>query len=81
MLFWGKVADLEHLLAVLLILVVDRTLRVRRTTVREQRLIAVVAMLVLGAVEIITTLLPTDGPFGPTDPSPADSSASRSTWS
>jgi lysylphosphatidylglycerol synthetase-like protein (DUF2156 family) len=68
MLFWGKVADLEHLLAVLLILVVDRTLRVRHTTVREQRLIAVVAMLVLGAVEIITTLVPTDGPFGPTEP-------------
>lgn len=68
MLFWGKVADLEHLLAVLLILVVDRTLRVRRTTVREQRLIAVVAILVLGAVEIITTFLPTDGPFGPTEP-------------
>ncbi|WP_091226873.1 bifunctional lysylphosphatidylglycerol flippase/synthetase MprF [Microbacterium sp. 3J1] len=68
MLFWGKVADLEHLLAVLLILVVDRTLRVQRTTVREQRLIAVVALLVLGAVEIITTLVATDGPFGPTEP-------------
>lgn len=68
MLFWGKVADLEHLLAVLLILVVDRSLRVRRTTVREQRLIAVMAILVLGAVEIITTLVSTDGPFGPTDP-------------
>ncbi|CAN7461130.1 DUF2156 domain-containing protein [Microbacterium maritypicum] len=68
MLFWGKVADLEHLLAVLLILVVDRSLRVRHTTVREQRLIAVVAILVLGAVEIITTFLPTDGPFGPTAP-------------
>lgn len=68
MLFWGKVADLEHLLAVLLILFADRTLRVRRTTVREQRLIAVVALLVLGAVEIITTLVATDGPFGPTEP-------------
>lgn len=68
MLFWGKVADLEHLLAVLLILIVDRSLRVRHTTVREQRLIAVMAILVLGAVEIITTLVPTDGPFGPTDP-------------
>ena len=45
MLFWGAVADLEHLLAVLLILVVDRSLRVRRTTVREQRLIAVMAVL------------------------------------
>lgn len=68
MLFWGAVADLEHLLAVLLILVVDRSLRVRRTTVREQRLIAVMAVLVLGAVEIITTLVATDGPFGPTQP-------------
>ncbi|MGW9158049.1 bifunctional lysylphosphatidylglycerol flippase/synthetase MprF [Microbacterium sp. NPDC055665] len=68
MLFWGQLADLEHLLAVLLILAVDRSLRVQRTTVREQRLIAVVAILVLGAVEIITTLLPTDGPFGPTEP-------------
>jgi len=68
MLFWGKVADLEHLLAVLLILAVDRSLRVRHTTVREQHLIAVIAVLVLGAVEIITTLVPTDGPFGPTDP-------------
>ncbi|WP_226531377.1 bifunctional lysylphosphatidylglycerol flippase/synthetase MprF [Microbacterium paraoxydans] len=68
MLFWGKLADLEHLLAVLLILVVDRTLRVRHTTVREQRLVAVIAILVLGAVEIITTLVPTDGPFGPTEP-------------
>ncbi|KJL29809.1 bifunctional lysylphosphatidylglycerol flippase/synthetase MprF [Microbacterium oxydans] len=68
MLFWGKIADLEHLLAVLLILVVDRSLRVRHTTVREQRLIAVVAILVLGAVEIITTFVATDGPFGPTDP-------------
>lgn len=68
MLFWGKVADLEHLLAVLLILFADRTLRVRRTTIREQRLIAVVALLVLGAVEIITTLVATDGPFGPTEP-------------
>lgn len=68
MLFWGKVADLEHLLSVLLVLVVDRTLRVRHTTVREQRLIAVLAILVLGAVEIITTFVATDGPFGPTEP-------------
>ena len=68
MLFWGKVADLEHLLAVLLILFADRTLRVQRTTVREQRLVAVVSLLVLGAVEIITTLVATDGPFGQTDP-------------
>ncbi len=68
MVFWGALADLEHLLAVLLILFADRTLRVRRTTVREQRLIAVIAVLVLGATQIITILLPTNGPFGPTEP-------------
>ena len=68
MMFWGKVADLEHLLAVLLILAVDRSLRVRHTTVREQRLIAVMAVLLLLATEVITVLVPTDGPFGPTAP-------------
>jgi phosphatidylglycerol lysyltransferase len=68
MLFWGALADLEHLLAVLLILFVDRSLRIRRTTVREQRLIAFMALLVLGAVQLITIIVPTDGPFGPTEP-------------
>lgn len=68
MLFWGTLADLEHLLAVLLILLVDRSLRIQRTTVREQRLIAFVSVLVLGATQVITLLVPTDGPFGPTEP-------------
>ncbi|GAA2979879.1 lysylphosphatidylglycerol synthetase-like protein (DUF2156 family) [Microbacterium terrae] len=68
MLFWGELADLEHLLAVLLVLVVDRSLRVQRTTVREQRLIAFTGMLVLGVVQLITLVVPTDGVFGPTEP-------------
>lgn len=68
MVFWGALADLEHLLAVLLVLVVDRSLRVQHTTVREQRLIAFVAVLVLGAIEVITLVVPTDGPFGATEP-------------
>ncbi len=68
MLFWGALADLEHLLAVLLVLVADRSLRVRRTTVREQRFIALIGLLTLGATEVITFLVPTDGPFGPTTP-------------
>ena len=68
MVFWGAVADLEHLLAVLLVLFVDRSLRIRRTTVREQRLIAFIAVIVLGAIEVITILVPTNGPFGPTEP-------------
>jgi lysylphosphatidylglycerol synthetase-like protein (DUF2156 family) len=68
MLFWGSLADLEHLLAVLLILFVDRSLRIQRTTVREQRLIAFVSVIVLGVVQVVTILVPTDGPFGPTEP-------------
>ncbi|GAA5210562.1 bifunctional lysylphosphatidylglycerol flippase/synthetase MprF [Microbacterium kyungheense] len=68
MLFWGALADLEHLVAVLLILFVDRSLRIQRTTIREQRLIAFLAVLVLGAVELVTLIVPTDGPFGPTAP-------------
>lgn len=66
--FWGTLADLEHLLAVLLILFVDRSLRIQRTTVREQRLIAFISVLALGAIQLLTLLIPTDGPFGPTEP-------------
>jgi lysylphosphatidylglycerol synthetase-like protein (DUF2156 family) len=65
--FWGSLADLEHALAVLLILFVDRSLRFRRTTVREQRLIAFVAVLTVLAIDILTFLVPTNGPFGSTD--------------
>jgi len=68
LLFWGALADLEHALAVLLVLAVDRSLRIRRTTIREQRLIAYVAGLGLGAVEILTVLFATNGVFGHTDP-------------
>ena len=64
--FWGSLADLEHAFAVLLVLSVDRSLRIQRTTVREQRLIAFVAVLVILAVEVLTLLVPTDGPFGHT---------------
>ncbi|GAA1662923.1 DUF2156 domain-containing protein [Microbacterium lacus] len=64
--FWGSLADLEHALAVGLVLFVDRSLRLQRTTVREQRLIAFVAALTMLAVDVLTFLVPTDGPFGPT---------------
>jgi lysylphosphatidylglycerol synthetase-like protein (DUF2156 family) len=66
LLFVGQVADLEHAFAVLLVLVVDRSLRVRQTSVREQRLMAFVAGLVILAVEVLTLVVPTDGPFGRT---------------
>lgn len=67
-LFSGSLADLEHLLGVALVLAVDRSLRPQRVTVREQRLIAFVLMLGLGAIQIVTLLVPTDGPFGRTAP-------------
>jgi phosphatidylglycerol lysyltransferase len=65
--FWGSLADLEHALAVGLVLAVDRSLRIQRTTVREQRLIAFVGILTILAIIVLTFLVPTDGPFGPTD--------------
>ena len=67
-LVFGTVADLEDIFAVLLILVVDRTLRPQRATVREQRLIAFLGMLAFIAIEVILALVPTDGPFGATEP-------------
>ena len=67
LLFWGALADLEHAMAVGLILLIDRSLRIQRITLREQRLIAFVLILALVAIEILTFLAPTDGPFGHTD--------------
>jgi lysylphosphatidylglycerol synthetase-like protein (DUF2156 family) len=67
LLFWGAVADLEHAFAVALVLFADRAVRVQRTTIREQRLIAFVGALALGAITVITALVPTDGMFGHTD--------------
>ncbi|MDN3495050.1 DUF2156 domain-containing protein [Planococcus sp. APC 4015] len=68
MLFWGELADLEHAFAVVLILFVDRSLRLQRQTVREQRLVAFVAITSLAIIEVITLIVPTNGPFGPTQP-------------
>ncbi len=74
MVFWGNIADLLHLLAVLLVLGVDRTLRIQRTTVREQRLVAFIVLLVLAVMGVIVFLVPTQGPFGASAP------ASGSFW-
>lgn len=67
-LYWGSLNDLEHLIAVAIVLVVDRSLRPQRVPVREQRLIAFVAVCGLGAIDILTYLSPTTGPFGSSDP-------------
>ncbi|MCU4671011.1 bifunctional lysylphosphatidylglycerol flippase/synthetase MprF [Microbacterium fluvii] len=68
LLFLGTVADLEHVFAALLVLGVDRSLHLSKTTVREQRLIAFLAMLSFAAIEVIFALVPTDGPFGTSEP-------------
>jgi phosphatidylglycerol lysyltransferase len=68
LLFVGTVADLEHMAALLLVLFVDRSLRVQRATVREQRMIAFVGMLAFAAIEVIFAIVPTDGPFGASEP-------------
>lgn len=68
----GTVADLAHLIAVLVVLVFDRTLRPRRATLREQRLIAFIGMVAFVGIEVILTVIPTYGPFGTTDPLSSD---------
>ncbi|MBQ9917619.1 MAG: DUF2156 domain-containing protein [Microbacterium sp.] len=67
-LYWGSLNDLEHLIAVGLVLIVDRSLRPQRVSVREQRLIAFVVVCGLGAIDILTYLSPTTGPFGDSAP-------------
>lgn len=67
-LYWGSLNDLEHLIAVGLVLVVDRSLRPQRVSIREQRLIAFVVVCGLGAIDVLTYLSPTTGPFGSSDP-------------
>src|SRR5690606_17272791 len=68
LIFWGEIAELEHALAVFLVLAVDRTLHVQRATVREQRFVAFLGLILLGALEVIVLLVPTDGLFGETEP-------------
>ncbi|MCR2783034.1 MULTISPECIES: DUF2156 domain-containing protein [unclassified Microbacterium] len=64
LLFWGSLADVVHAFAVLLVLAVQRPLPARRTTLRERRLIAFVAVLCLGTAQVLTVLAPTSGPLG-----------------
>lgn len=67
-LLWGGLPQLEHALGVALVLMVDRSLRVQRSSVREQRLIAFVWLIALVSIDVLTEFVPTDGPFGPSLP-------------
>ena len=62
--YYGSLPDLERVLAVALILAVDRSLRPQRVSVREQRLVAFVVLCALGAIEILGYVAPMTGPFG-----------------
>ncbi|MCA1305301.1 DUF2156 domain-containing protein [Microbacterium esteraromaticum] len=68
LLFLGTVADLEHAVALALVLLVDRSLHVQRATVREQRFIAFIGVLAFAAIQVIFAFVPTDGPFGTSAP-------------
>ncbi len=68
LLFVGTLADLEHAVSILLALAVTRGLRIQRTTIQEQRLLALGTLVALGAVQLIFLLVPTSGPFGTTEP-------------
>jgi len=67
-LFLGTLADLEHAFAVILVLAVDRSFHIKRASLRERRLLAFAGGLALGVIQILTLLVPTNGPFGPTAP-------------
>jgi len=68
LLFLGGLADVEHAFAVLFVLALDRSFRIRRASVRVRRQLAFAALLALGIIQILTLLVPTNGPFGPTAP-------------
>lgn len=66
LLFLGTLADVEHAFAILLVLIVDRSFRPGRTSVRETRLLAVASMIALTVISLVVMLIPTNGPFGQT---------------
>lgn len=66
LLFAGRLADVEHAVAVIAILAVVQSFRIGRANVRERRQLAFAMSLGLGIVQVLSLLIPTNGPFGPT---------------
>lgn len=66
LLSWGSIADVEHLIAALGVLVVVRPFQFRRVSIEEQRFIACIAVLGLAAFDIFSAVVQTYGPFGDT---------------
>ncbi|NKG20516.1 bifunctional lysylphosphatidylglycerol flippase/synthetase MprF [Paeniglutamicibacter terrestris] len=62
---FGEIPDVEHSAAIILVLIImHRT--ISRPKLREQRFIAWVGLMALVSVQILTIIVPTHGPFGPT---------------
>jgi len=64
LLFWGTLADIVHAFAVLLVLVVQRPLPVRRSSLRERRLLGCLGLLAIATAQVLVFLSPTSGPLG-----------------
>ncbi|WP_084003611.1 bifunctional lysylphosphatidylglycerol flippase/synthetase MprF [Agromyces aureus] len=64
-LFLGTVADLEHAMAVGMVLLINAG-SFSKPTLREQRYVAFVMIIALTVVQIVASIVPTYGPFGMT---------------
>lgn len=62
---FGEVSDLEHATAITVVLLYQFR-SVSKPGLREQRFMAWVALLSLVGIQILTIIIPTNGPFGPT---------------
>ncbi|MBD8517422.1 rhomboid family intramembrane serine protease [Plantibacter sp. CFBP 8804] len=71
LLYVGKIDDLEHFITTVVFVIAARILlgehrSTPRPTMRDWRLFAVSGLLVIGAVQLLVTLVPLDGPLGST---------------
>ncbi|MBO9577662.1 MAG: DUF2156 domain-containing protein [Microbacteriaceae bacterium] len=65
----GTLADLEHAVSGGLVLLFGFGLgRGQRATVHEWRVLAFGSVAVIGIMQLVAAIVPTDGPLGPTDP-------------
>lgn len=68
LLYSGTLADVEHAVAGGVVLAFGFSRSPQRATVREWRLMAFFAVILIGIVQVIAIALPTSGPFGATAP-------------
>lgn len=66
LLFLGSIADVIHAVAVGMVLLINVG-SFTKPTVREQRFVAVALVIGLVVIELVTSLIPTAGPFGLTE--------------